>query len=218
MSNRTIAYRAINSNTGRQKLFNGLTDPGFPSALASGNFVYVDNGYFDRAHHFRLIRGNVHLTTLLDRPSDRWERLGIRLRPWRRNGEHIVVIPPSQWYVELMKCKGWVPYVQNTLGKHTGRKVVIKHGKGQLEEALQGAWAMVTYGSVAGIEAAILGIPVFSGPICPTLPISAGPLEQIEAPTLHEREPWLHSLAYANWRISEIPQIHLEDYNYTCAS
>ena len=76
----------------------------------------------------------------------------------------------------------------------------------------------MTYGSVAGIEAAILGIPVFSGPICPTLPISAGTLEQIENPTLHERRPWLCSLAYANWRISEIPKIHLEDYNYTCAS
>jgi hypothetical protein len=218
MSNRTIAYRAINSNTGRQKLFNGLTDPGFPSALASGNFVYCDNGYFDRANHFRLIRGNVHLTTLLDRPGDRWDRLGIKPRPWRANGNQIVIIPPSEWYVQLMNCKGWLAYTRNTLEKHTQRPIVVKHGKGGLEQELQGAWAVVTYGSVAGIEAAILGVPVFSGPICPTLPITAGTLEQIESPTLHERRPWLCSLAYANWRISEIPKIHLEDYNYTCVS
>ena len=138
MSNRTIAYRAINSNTGRQKLFNGLTDPGFPSALASGNFVYCDNGYFDRANHFRLIRGNVHLTTLLDRPGDRWDRLGIKPRPWRANGNQIVIIPPSEWYVQLMKCKGWLAYTRNTLEKHTKRPIVVKHGKGGLEAGITG--------------------------------------------------------------------------------
>lgn len=218
MSIRTLAYRSVGNNTGRQKLFNGLTDPDFPSALASGNFVYCDNGYFDRRDHFRLIRGNVHLTTLLDRPGDRWDRLGIKTAPWRKGGRHIVVIPPSQWYVQLLKADKWLAATRNKLEQHTDRPIVVKQAKGGLEEALQGAWAMVTFGSVAGIEAAILGVPVFSGPICPTLPISAGTLEAIESPTLHERRPWLCSLAYANWRISEIPKIHLEDYNYTCAS
>jgi hypothetical protein len=218
MAARTTAFNAIHHNTGRQKLFNGLTHPGLPSALQSKNFVYVDNGYFDRQNCFRLIRGHVHLTELLDRPGDRWDRLNIKLRPWQTNGRHIVVIPPSEWYVTLFKCADWLFDTRITLEKHTDRPIVVKHGKGGLEQELQDAWAVVTYGSVAGIEAAILGVPVFSGPICPTLPISAGSLEEIETPTYRELRPWLCSLAYANWRVSEIPKIHLEDYRYTCES
>jgi hypothetical protein len=61
-----------------------------------------------------------------------------------------------------------------------------------------------------------MGYPVFSGPICPTLPISAGPLENIESPVYSDnREAWLRSLSYAQYTMEELHKMKLEEYDYS---
>jgi hypothetical protein len=62
------------------------------------------------------------------------------------------------------------------------------------------------------------GYPVFASERCCAYPVSAGPLERIETPEYLDRMPWLHSLAYAQWDLRELPKIDLEEYDYTCAS
>lgn len=201
------------------KVFVGLLDKQLGKSIRDKrDFLYVDNGYFKRgarSRNFRLIRGGLHLTTILDRPSDRRREIGVNCKPWRLNGSHIVVIPPSQYHVEIYGAHNWLDGVRAQLKCVSDRKVLVKHDKkAPLPEALINAWAVVTYGSVAGVEAALLGIPVFSGPLCPTLPISAGLIENIESPHLSDPEPWLDSLAYANWSLDEIERIALADYDY----
>jgi hypothetical protein len=79
-------------------------------------------------------------------------------------------------------------------------------------------FVVVTFASVAGLEAAMAGYPVFASERCCAYPVSAGPLERIETPEYLDRMPWLHSLAYAQWDLRELPKIDLEEYDYTCAS
>ncbi len=202
-----------------QRLFWGLTDPELPRYVQERrDFLYVDNPYFNRSAQrssFRLIRGNVHLTQLLDRPRDRADKFKVQLQPWRKSGESVVVIPPSPHYKTIFGAHDWLDATVTRLLQITGREIRVKYNKKiPLAQYLQNTHALVTFGSVAGIEAAIMGIPVFAGPICPSLPITAGPLERIDSPIYPDRQPWINSLAYASWTMDEFAKINKTDYDY----
>lgn len=180
------------------------------------DFLYFDHGYWKREKYFRCIVGATHLTRLLDRPADRWMPL---LAPVRRGGKHIVVIPPSDIVVNVFRAQFWLERTLQRLAEVTDRPVVVKGKDGRtMRDACTGAHAVVTFGSVAGVEAAILGYPVFAGPICPTRPISAGDLSAIECPAEVDREPWLRSLSYAQWKMEEIEKLNLKEYDYGARS
>ena len=173
------------------------------------DFIYVDRGYWDRSERFRIIRGGVHLTRLLDRPGDRltWSEL----RPWRQSGSFVVVIPPSPW--QCKQIPGAADWLAPTLASlQTDREVRVKHDKTlPFEQFLSGAHAVVAYGSVAAVKAAMWGYPVLSGPHCPATPISC---ESLEHPVLKDREPWLRSLSYAQWTQAEVANLNMDDYDY----
>lgn len=200
-------------------VFVGMRSPELPRHIGKP-FLYMDHGYWRREpllQWFRLIHDDIHLTHLLDRPGDRWKAQGRELAPWRRDGRTVVVIPPSEAIQAIYgDARGWLDSTLATLAARTERPVLVKQKGPPLPKYLQekDAWAVVTYASVAGVEAALHGYPVFAGPHCPALPISAGPIEKIGHPVYRDREPWLHSLAYSTWHISEFNQINLEDYHY----
>lgn len=171
------------------------------------DFLYVDRGYWDRQRKFRIIRGGVHLTRQLDRPTDR--QYGAEIRPWRKDGTFIVVIPPSQYQCAIFPdASAWL----KNLDLATDREIRVKTDK-QLpfEEYLQGAWAVVSYGSVAAVKAAMWGYPVLAGPHCPATPISC---ESLEKPVFKERSPWICSLSYAQWTFEEARAMNLNEYDY----
>jgi hypothetical protein len=193
------------------RLYVGLEQEELWLDLRDGkDFLYLDNAYFrrgPRSTKFRLIRKHVHLLEQLDRPDDRLKMFGVKCQPWRK-GRHVIVIPPSPYFTA--NFGGQMPILP------TDRPLIFKRDKREpLAPLLEDAHCMVTYGSVAGIEALIAGVPVFAGPVCPCLPVSC---ESIENPVLKDREPWLASLAYATWDLSEIDSLNFKDYRYTCAS
>lgn len=203
------------------QFFRGLESPRLKIFMDEGrDFLYMDNAYFHRgprATKFRLIRKGVHLTRLLDRPDDRIKALGVVPEPWRKGGRSVLVIPASPYHLDLYGAHGWQERAIDEIRRHTDRPIVVKTVKREpLQPYLDDAWCVVTYGSVAGVEAALYGVPVFSGPICPSLPISSGPLENIESPLYPDRWPWLSSLAYAQFDISEFDRINFKDFNYRC--
>ena len=186
------------------------------------DFLYLDNSYFgrgSRSRNFRLIRGGIHLTQQLERPSDRRNKWNPTTCEYTRGGRHVLVIPPSPYFVQFYDAGSWLQDTTKTLSLSTDRPVIIKHDKKvpPLAECLSDAWAVVTFASVAGVEAAISGIPVFAGEHCPAYPVTAGTLADIERPNYPDREPWLNSLSYATWSMDEIETINLEDYAYSCA-
>jgi hypothetical protein len=191
-------------------------------------FLYMDNAYFLRAARglqFRLIHSGVHLTKLLDRPADRFEALNsvspIVVEPWRKTGRSVVVIPPSPHQKNALGFSRWRDETASRIRQVTDRPIHVKETKDEpLRKYLadHDAWAVVTFASVAGMEAALMGYPVFASERCCAYPVSAGPLERIETPEYPDRMPWLHSLAYAQWHLRDLPKLDLEEYDYTCAS
>ncbi len=208
----------------------GLLDPRNKQYIRDGtDFLYGDHAYFDRGwdkHHFRLIRNGHHLTKVLDRPDDRLKRWNVKIEPWRTGGRDIVIIPPSTYYVEIYGLKDWLQNTIAELKRHTDRHIHVKQSKGRLRECLleeHDAHAVVCCISAAGMEAALLGVPVFSTPNCCSWPITAGPLEQIETPERPDRHAWACSLAYANWHADDLAKIDFRSYCYSlreeaCAS
>lgn len=184
----------------------------------SADFVYLDHGYFQRGWskgHFRALRSEFHLTKIVERPDDRLKKFEVQIEPWRKTGRKIVVIPPSTWYINIWpELSSWTGQVVHELGTLTDRPVVVKDEKGGLRAFLEDAWALVSCMSVAGMEAALMGIPVFSTPRCCSWPIS-DPLTKIESPTYPERYGWASSLAYATWHVDEIDTINWLEYDYT---
>jgi hypothetical protein len=198
----------------------GLVDGRLKKWVESGeNFIYLDHGYFKRGwanNNFRAIRNACHLNEIKKRPDDRMKKFGVEVEPWRKErGSKIVVIPTYDGHHQIWPgMSSWVGEVKQRMASLTSRPVVVKQEKGNLREYLQDAWCLVCNQSVAGVEAALMGVPVFSTPKCPSWPVS-NKLENIECPEFFDnRHEWAASLAYATWNSSEIDEVDWVDYDY----
>lgn len=200
----------------------GINDDKARDAIkAKEDFIYIDHAYFDRGWergNFRAVRGEVHLNKIVDRPKDRLKKYGVLIEPWRKTGREIIIVPPSERQQALYENEHWLLKTESKLCQITDRPVVVKNQKTtKMRDFCIDAWAVVTYASVAGVEAALLGIPVFSTTRCPSWPINAGTLEQIETPEYSDaRLEWACSLSYATWNVRETKLVKWKDYDYAC--
>ncbi len=99
----------------------------------------------------------------------------------------------------------WITETIDALARVTDRQIVIrdKESKRSLQSDLHGAHALVTHGSIAAVEAVILGCPVFVHPDSAATPVGRTDLTKIESPIYPDRQPWLNSLAYSQWTEDE---------------
>lgn len=186
-------------------------------ATAEGRaWWYGDNAFFDRARgtHFRFARDAVQLADLAPPDHARLAALGVELKPWRRDGEHIVVVEQSEQFLNLVGEKHWLVRLLHDLRGITERPLRVrrwsrdkKKASTSLQADLQGAWALVTHMSAAATEALLAGIPVFvSGP-CAASPMASGALKNIESPRYPDgREEWAAGLAGRQWQLEELRQ------------
>lgn len=188
------------------------------AASARGRYFYLDNAYFDcaRGTHFRVGRDEVQLARLATPDWPRLNALRLDIKPWRRDGRHIVVVMQSDHFMEKVAAwpggaLGWQEHVVRTLRAHTDRLIVVRHWtRDKLERAktlqhdLDGAWAVVTHMSAAANEAVVAGVPVFVTGKCAALPMGLSQLEQIESPRRPDgRQEWAAGLAGAQWTLDE---------------
>lgn len=160
-------------------------------------------------------------------PSDRFEKLGIEIMPWRETGEHILIAGSSAKYHEFYGLKEPTTYAKGIVRairaisdrpivyrpKPSWREAVplTKTRFSQLPESmldvLNGAWATVTHGSNACFESVINGIPCIVLGDAVAKPLSSTDIAEIEAPRLAseaEREQWAASLAYQQFTLAEM--------------
>lgn len=174
----------------------------------NGEFIFVDHAYMGRGYdgdwNFRVIKSGIHQTKL--KPVEKAKTFAYKPREWRKSGSHILVFPPS--YTMGKTIPGsltWMEQTLATLVRNTDRKIVIKQKQmGPLEGFLKDCHAVVGYGTVASVEAALAGIPVFSGPHCPATPIGLTDFSLIESPIYPDREPWFNSLTWSQFSLLEI--------------
>lgn len=197
--------------------------------------IMLDKGYIRSRRpdsrvweYWRVSVGSHHptRTTLMRRkmPTDRLDRLGVEVRPWRTRGFSVVVAGSSAKYhsfYEIEEPNGYYRDLVEHLRELTNRPLIYRPkpsyreakrvkgaqfslGDENISQALEGAWALVTHGSNACFEAALLGIPSIVLGDGIAAPISSTRLEAIEEPQLGKRTQWLANLAYHQWSEDEM--------------
>ena len=185
------------------------------------NYYYIDNGYFGNypnKRFFRIIKNATHDTRpIIDRPDDRLKTANIQTKPFSK-GSRIIVAPPSPKSFTLWDIDQptWIEQTVNELKQHTDRPISIRekrsrkdrlHNDTIQEDLANDCHCLVTYNSVAAVEALIEGKPVITlGPNAAQhlATHSLSDVENIKIPTEEEREAWLRHLAYSQFTHQEM--------------
>ena len=188
--------------------------------------VVLETGYINRgdgeSHHyaagFNGLNGRADFKNK-GMPSDRWEKLGVELKPYR-DGENIVLCAQVPWdaSVEGTDHLAWIKSTVRDLKELSKRPIVFRHhplaplplpegckpAKKTLLEDLENAHCVVTFNSNSGVEALINGVPVVvkdAGSMLWNLaPISF----HVVRTFLPKREQWAYNLAYCQWTPQEM--------------
>ena len=191
---------------------------------ASGRtFIYWDRGYLRRVFATWLPKGSdmgiaggyyrwhvnaFQMKEVYDVPGDRWKFLKLEksLMPWKTGGGHIVIADTLPDYWNLFCDKDWCTRTAADLRKHTDRRIVIRHKESKipLAEELRGAHCLVAHGSIAAVEAAVMGCPVFVDKMSAASLVGETDFSRIETPVYPDREKWLNSLAYCQFNEKEL--------------
>lgn len=148
------------------------------------DFYYIDTGYFGnfgkgKTYHRIVKNAMQHLGPIIDRPEDRFLMTNTSLIPFssqkkKHRGSRILICPPSE---KAMRCgwgldlNAWLNATVAEISKHTDREIVIREKKIRHErqthdtiwEALaDDVYCVVTYNSIAAVEALIAGKPIFA--------------------------------------------------------
>jgi len=208
-------------------LLRGLQDAWHRARKLNLDWTYLDNGYLKPGHfdgHYSATINALQHTGAGDyeRGKSRFEELDLgwkRLSPWKKTGDYILVLPPTEVFSGLMGFSPppWIKDVRERLSHVTDRTIKIRAKPGStldgkvvpkgntLEEDLEKAYAMVTYNSKAGIAAIVQGVPVFvSSPNC-CASVSLSDLSRIEDPYYpDDRKRWLYALAANQFTLAEL--------------
>jgi hypothetical protein len=147
---------------------------------------------------------------------ERWAALGVDLKPWRTDGEHVLVAPNRGFGRPdmVMPCD-WPQRAADRLRMVTRRPLRVRPHPGNsaprvpLAEDLRDCWVVVIWSSSVGVQALIAGVPVVcEAPrwICvessePDFCLTETPLRVIDD---RERLPAMQRMAWAQWSVEEI--------------
>lgn len=182
---------------------------------AGAKILVAENGYIGKDREggklFALARDHhAGCGTWPVGSSSRWHGLGVEVKPWRHDGETVVVFGQRCIGEDgVASPEGWTERTVAALEKTTKRPIRVRHHPGVARtdpyDSLRNAWAAVTWASGAAIKALVAGYPVFHGlPGWIGGPAASPHLDDIENPWMGDRLPMLERLAWAQWSRAEI--------------
>lgn len=195
------------------------------------DFYYMDTGYFGNDQSLvnprmfklwhRIVKNNLQHHEIQDRPSDRFEKLNVKFQPWKKTGRNILLALPDEKPCKFYNIDrdAWITNTVKTIKKHTDRPIVLRERTPDrtqrminepLKKVLQDGdiFALVTFNSLAAIEAILTGIPVFTlSPIHSAQSVGLSDLSKIETPYYPEccqLYKWAKYLAYGQFHTNEL--------------
>ena len=195
-------------------------------------FRYMDTGYFGNRPnalnpngwkwYHRIVDNDLQHGDIVPQSSDRWDSLGITIRPWRRDGRNIIIAMPDEKACLFYDTtpEAWLESVMAQLAGRTDRPIIVRQRvadpdartrdpTSSFSAVLQGdTFAVITFNSVAATEAVISGIPVFvTAPCNAARPVANTDLARICDPWYPDPDmvhAWACHLAYGQFHISEL--------------
>jgi hypothetical protein len=173
-----------------------------------------------------------------DRDIDpaRWQKishdLGICLKPWRIQGNHILICLQRHggWSMRGLSTVEWLDRTIVQIRQYSKKRpIVVRAHPGdkkiksilkinhknvylstneKLLDDLKNAWATVVYNSSPSVASLIEGIPTFLTDPQPehsqTYGIANTELSQLEDPNMLDRQAWIEKLAMCHWNFDEL--------------
>ena len=177
------------------------------------DWYYGDHAYFGRRVYYRITKNAFQHNCYGDAHPQRWERLGIRIKPWQKTGGAILLCPQSAAFYELhgMNRDQWIIDTTTEIRRYTDRPIILRNKASGLatedlfRQSLHGVHAVVVYTSVAGAQAALEGVPCFATHDCASAKFGTTDLSRIENPVRPDnREQMAWVLADNQWTFDEM--------------
>jgi hypothetical protein len=183
---------------------------------------YINRGDGDNHHYAAGWNGLNGMADFCNKgmPSDRWEKLGVKLQPWRESGDHFVLCGQVPWdaSVDNENHLQWLRDMATKLKKSRRQTIFrphplcvlppfpgLEYSTAPLTDDLNNAHLVVTHNSNSGVEAIIQGVPaVCYSPVSMIWEFMEGWPGQLESPPMWPREQWAANLAYAQWTLDEM--------------
>lgn len=181
-------------------------------------FWFIDTGYSNflsgkgKKWH-RVVRNNLHHSTLLDVPADRLKNFEIFPQPWRQSGEKILIIEPGQFCAKTfgIDISDWKKKTILELQKYTDKKIVIreklskKTRKNLFKELCdEDYYCVVNINSNAAVEAIWAGVPVITLQKHISNPVTKNKISDINDLYRGSIGDWLCCLSYSQFTYDEI--------------
>lgn len=204
----------------------------------SNLFLYADPG--NTKTYLRYSFDGVFPTTgfYFDRDIDptRWNKiskdLNISLKPWRTNGDHILICLQRNggWSMRGLSTLEWLDKTIHQIRQYSRKRPIIVRAhpgdkkiksiltinyknvhlstKEKLIDDLQNAWATVVYNSSPSVASLIEGIPTFLTDPIPqhsqTYGVANTDLCNLENPGMPDRQAWIEKLSMCHWNFNEL--------------
>jgi len=194
------------------------------------DFYYIDTGYFGNERNInnpngwkywhRIVKNNLQHSEIISHSGDRFKHFNKKFVPWKQDGRKILIAAPDEKpckFYGIIK-EDWVKETVKTIKQHTDRPVEVRERASKridriANDTLQNAldndvFALVTYNSVAAIEAIFYGIPAFTlAPVNAASPVALQDLSQINSPYYADSDKlyaWANHLAHGQFHINEL--------------
>jgi hypothetical protein len=178
-------------------------------------WIYIDHKYLGpRWDRYRFTVNDYQHNGHGKSDGERFGRLGLTVKPWRKRGGFVLVCPPGDLMSDLRRWQrpaAWTESVLAELSQHTDRRIIVREkprivdqGGEAFRAALRGCWCVVTHISNTSLDAMVEGIPSIVTGDCAAAAICDTDLSKIEAPNLGDREQLFAVLADNQWTRKEI--------------
>ena len=194
------------------------------------DFYYIDNGYMGnvmkKKHWYRIVKNDIqHIGRFKEMPRDRWDNM-ISIAPWlayhgkkpKQDGPILLVTPSDKPCIYYgIDRDAWVDETKKLIQQHTDRPIIVRD-KGLRKDRIRdnsigsqifrdNVYCVVTYNSIAALEAVHYGIPAFTlsphaGDIVCNTDISK--IEDAEYPDEDLVRQFWHWLAYCQYTPHEM--------------
>jgi hypothetical protein len=167
--------------------------------------------------------------------DSRSNSLGLSLKPWRKNGDYILICGQHDKSLQWRNMPSMSKWVMNTIDtiqmltdmpiyfrphprcrleaiEHQYRDVYrqepykISNTYDDFDLSFKNIHALVSWSSNPGPQAVINGVPVFTGPSSLAWDVANTGLETIAHPIMPDRRQWLNDYAWTEFTVDEIKQ------------
>jgi len=138
----------------------------------------IDTGYLGngkKKQYYRIAKKNYqNLESIVDRPSDRLDRIKFILHMKKKNGNKILLCPPSEKVMNIYNftVEKWLAKTIEEIKKYSNREIIIRvKNKDRASRIVidpitvafnNDIHCVITYNSIAALEAVMYGLPAFT--------------------------------------------------------